>query len=576
MTGDRVGNGERAWLRPADAFILATVVAIAAVALAQSWNRWLDPIVDAGRDLYIPEQLRYGTKLYRDIVYFYPPLTPLLLALVTAVVGSSLSSYAAIGIVIAGLTMLLLYSLGRVVADRAVGGFAAALFAACSIATPWSRGGNYIAPYAHAATLAMLFFVGFACFFGAYLFVSRRPSFLVAALLCALAASWTKVEFAAFTTALLIVFTALHRISWRWIAAYAAAFAAVAGFVSQYFGDSPPDRTWFRGNVFPESMLGSRSLAGFYATVAGLQGWPSLLMVSLIGAAVFGAIVLLLRWAEGPRRWPLLVLAAIVAIAFGASQMFFRAWSILEIIVLVIALRRPREPLLFVTAFALCASSRIPLNIAPQWYGFVFCVPVYLLIAYFVVDWLPSHGVYSRQASKVWALAFAAAVLQWMVSANIAYAAKTHQITTPRGVVLDNSANRASILNQASAEIRRRGIRAIAFFPEGLALNYLWKIPTPLAYYTFTPAETASTLGETHALADLSARRPEWIAIVARDVSEFGYRGFGIDYDLRLSNAIRSGYRLEHKWSSPDFELLLLQRKGSEAGATMQRSVPRE
>jgi hypothetical protein len=57
---EQAATGKRAWLGPADAVILTIVVAIAVVALAQSWNRWLDPIVDAGRDLYIPEQLRHG------------------------------------------------------------------------------------------------------------------------------------------------------------------------------------------------------------------------------------------------------------------------------------------------------------------------------------------------------------------------------------------------------------------------------------------------------------------------------------------------------------------------------------
>jgi len=41
----------------------AIVVVIAAVALLQSWQRWLHPIIDTGRDLYIPEQLARGAKL---------------------------------------------------------------------------------------------------------------------------------------------------------------------------------------------------------------------------------------------------------------------------------------------------------------------------------------------------------------------------------------------------------------------------------------------------------------------------------------------------------------------------------
>lgn len=567
MSDDAVGGDRQPWFRTADAALLVAVIAVAAVALLQSWNRWLDPIVDSGRDLYIPEQLRHGAKLYRDIVYFYPPLTPYLLAAVTALVGSSLVSYTAIGIAIAALTALALYVSGRVLGNPVAGGAAAMLFAACSIATPWSRGGNYLFPYAHAAILAMLFFVSFGCFLLAYLFVDRRPSFLIAALIAALAASWTKVEFAIFTSVLLVVFAIVHRIAARWLAGYAAVFAGSIAFVSWTFRDAPPDRTWLRGNVLPDAMLGSRSLAGFYANVGGLGQWPLLLGASAIGAAIFCGIVLMLRFAKGRWRLPLAVLAALAAIVFGASQLFFRAWTVLELVAIVVALRRPREPLLVVAALALCASSRIAFNVTPQWYGFVLCVPVYLLMAYAVFEWLPARGLYSRSMALLWLLAFGAAAVQWMASAHLVYAARTHPIVSERGVLYDDNADRAAILNEASRVLKQRAIRSIAFFPEGLTLNYLFGTPTRLAYYTFTPAETGTPVGEANALADLTAKRPESIAIVARDVREFGARGFGVDYDLRLASAIRSQYALERRWSSERFEFLLLRRRTSAASS---------
>ena len=80
------------------AILIATVIAVAAIAFVQSYARWLDPIIDTGRDLYIPEQIARGAKLYRDIRYQYPPLAPYLLALITGAIGHSLAAYVAIGI----------------------------------------------------------------------------------------------------------------------------------------------------------------------------------------------------------------------------------------------------------------------------------------------------------------------------------------------------------------------------------------------------------------------------------------------------------------------------------------------
>jgi len=77
---------------------IAIVIAVAVVVLVRANGCALDPIIDTGRDLYIPEQIRGGgVKLYRDILYYYPPLAPYLLALITAMTGSSLAAYTMIG-----------------------------------------------------------------------------------------------------------------------------------------------------------------------------------------------------------------------------------------------------------------------------------------------------------------------------------------------------------------------------------------------------------------------------------------------------------------------------------------------
>ena len=92
MSSERVaGSGWRAGF-------IAVLLIVAAVAFIQSYQRWLDPIIDTGRDLYIPEQLLNGARLYGDIRYQYPPLAPYVLAVLTSVVGHSLAAYTVIGL----------------------------------------------------------------------------------------------------------------------------------------------------------------------------------------------------------------------------------------------------------------------------------------------------------------------------------------------------------------------------------------------------------------------------------------------------------------------------------------------
>lgn len=58
--------------RPAHpALHLALLAGLSVWQLAVSWRRWADPIVDFGRELYIPWRLSEGAVLYRDVEDFY-------------------------------------------------------------------------------------------------------------------------------------------------------------------------------------------------------------------------------------------------------------------------------------------------------------------------------------------------------------------------------------------------------------------------------------------------------------------------------------------------------------------------
>src|SRR5438067_11091488 len=129
--------------------LLAFLILIAAVAFIQSFQCWLDPIIDTGRDLYIPEQLAHGAKLYTNIRYQYPPLAPYLLALITTIIGHSLASYMAIGI---AQSMTVAASLW-IALRRPLPAFAATLsFAAMCFCGASTWGANFLFPYSYGAT----------------------------------------------------------------------------------------------------------------------------------------------------------------------------------------------------------------------------------------------------------------------------------------------------------------------------------------------------------------------------------------------------------------------------------------
>lgn len=551
--------------RSTSAALMGVVVAAAAVAILQSWRGWLDPIIDTGRDLYIPEQMRHGITLYRDIAYYYPPLTPYLLALVTAITGSSIAAYIGIGMAIAALTIAALWFAARVTGGPLTAFSAALLFATCSIAGRSTWGTNYFFPYSHAATLATLFFVAFVAFLCDFLFGRRQPYLLGIALAFAFAASWTKAEYAVFTAALILVAFAAHRLRPVWLAAYVGIALASVALTSFLLRGYPEGRHWFFDNVAPSTLLRSPYLRDFYREVTGVAHWPALTGRSIAGALILVAIVALLAAAERTpqrsKRVLCFVIAAVAASLLLFDDRFFRAWTVLQVALIPFALRRPREPLLILLAASLCTTSRVFFNIVPVWYGFVFVVPLYVLLSYALFAWLPDMGVYSRATARALLVLVIVIALQSLGSAHLTYGRKTHPIATDRGIIFDALASRADAIETLRRDASRLGIRSLVVMPEGLALNYVLRIPTPIAYYTFTPPEAADPAAEARILAEFESKRPEWIAFVPRAVTEFGAKQFGVDYDRRLMAYIRRHYAAAETIRGSGFSIELLRRR---------------
>lgn len=514
---------------------LAILAAVAALAIAQSWQRWLDPIIDAGRDLYIPEQLRHGVVLYRDLQYFYPPLTPYLLAAITFVTGSSLAAYTAIGIAISLLTATLLY----VIAGREAGFAAALLFLSCSMAGASTFGCNYIFPYAHAATIGMLFVLG-SCAFA----LARKP---VPAVLLAIAAAWTKIDFIVIGAAILVAAWIARRLSWRALAAYVGGLAITAAALHGMFGRA----LW--SNMFPSALLTGAHAQFFYRQVSGIANWRAEIgpiVIATLLAGAFGAALALFERTQ--RKWLLLI--AIALLAFSLTD-FFRSWTLLQLALIPLGLKHRDEPLIVLLTFSLASTSRIFLHLTPEWYGFVFIVPLYLLIGYVVFDWLPLRGAYSQRTARFWLVPIAVVAIVALRHEHLVWKQKSYPVATRRGTFYDMNPDRAKILNAALPELARS--QSLAVIPEGLAVNYFAGVPTNLTVYTFTPAEVED---DTAAAAELRARHPARVALVTRDMREFGSRGFGIDYGLQLAAVLRADYKVERRWDAPRFSLVLLRR----------------
>ncbi len=545
--------------------VLVVVAAVATLALGQSWGAWLDPIIDTGRDLYVPERIRSGARLYADVLYFYPPATPLLLAALTALTGSSLAAYVGIGLGIAAATAAALWCLVRPLAGPFAAGSALTLFASFNLAGVGGWGSNYLFPYAHAATLAMLFFLTAAALLSRHFFQAPRRWQLVAALALLLAASWTKLEYAAFGLLLVLFAVVVHRVRWTWLAGYLGVGAVSLGLAALVFGRQP-----LLANILPPSLLAGSAARLFYGSVTGAARPAASALGALRGALLVGVFVLLVAALDReldragrasalrPDGRPLvLVLLGLLFVATGfllAGDSFFRAWSLLLPVLLVFALRRPRQPLLFLTFVALCGVSRITLNLVPAWYGFVFTLPLYALVAYVLFAWLPERRLYSRRLALLWIPVVVVLAGRGLLMGRAHYA-EASPVATARGTYRDVVPERGRAIQGLLGHLAAAPPRSLVVLPEGLAINYLARVPSPIPFHTFTPVEIAGE--EDAVVAALARRPPEAVAIVSRDMREFGSRGFGVDYGQPIVRWLAAGYRLEATWGEPPWRVAL-------------------
>jgi hypothetical protein len=527
---------------------IATLFVVAAIAFAQSYGRWLDPLIDTGRDLYIPEQLARGAKLYRDIRYQYPPLLPYLLSLITSAVGRSLASYMAIGIAQSVVAAAAIYLAARKAAGW-LGAFAATLlFVSLCLTNASTWGVTWMFPYSYAATFGMTFLL---IALAALLY--ERPALAVAALVLA---AWCKVELAVAATLIVAGLTMTRRLAPRYAAAWLASMGVTFGIAALYFRDT----AWLSGNLFAASLTQGESASVFFARVSGRADW-----LRNLGAALTGiGVIVIVKIAIRRFRWPMALAVVLACTLFVHDDQLIRAFGILQWVVLLAAAREENRPLFTLALFSIAATLRIWLNVSPGWYGFTLVAPVFVLMAAVLFE--------RKRLAALWLIPIGVLCGRQLYEQHARYAVKTHPIVSMRGTFYDSNADRAAILDDFLRHVRGGTLVVI---PEGLTLNYLAGATTPLTYHTLTPVEIDDPRIEAAIVRELAARPPDRIVILDRDVREFGYRGFGVDYGMHLAAWVGAHYDVEARLRGPRFWMVVFKRKVPPPGVMTPRGAPR-
>jgi hypothetical protein len=582
------------------------VVPLAAVAgLTWSWGAWPDPVIDFGRELYVPWRLSQGEVLYRDIVSFNGPFSHYLLAGWFAITGPSLLALVGLNVAILGATLALAHAmLSRVASVGAatvscltfLGVFAFGHLAPSHMEPMGNF--NWITPYSHELTHGIaLALLALYCVFR---FCSSSRAIWAAAAGLALGGVFlTKAE----------VFAA-------------AAIASGAGLAGSLWLERAPLKrslevlgAWTLCAVLPalaSACLLATAMPARAALLGTLGTWPHLLETThtelpyfgwglgtddlpasfarILGwlgiyAAAFAAMAAVARRGCGAARAPIVVAGALagstVAIAWlaGGWIAWFdgevlqwndvaQPWQLLLLLVLAgcarPVLRRSVEPAkrpvavlrIALVTFSLALLAKMFFNVRVYHYGFALAAPAAWIIVALFWSWLPDwmdrrygNGALLRGAFlSVWCVTMAAHIAH----ANANIETKVHVVGA--GSDSFRAPARGEIFAEALDYLEQHAKpgETLAALPEGAMLNYLTRKVTPTPFLQYTPP-LIILFGEDEMLESLRNDPPHWIALIHRNDQDYGKPFFGRDYGSKLREWIARHYLQVKRCGAPPF-----------------------
>jgi hypothetical protein len=561
--------------------------AIVFVALAMwSWRKWPDPLVDFGRELYLSWQIDRGHVLYRDLASLFGPLSPYVNALWFRLFGPSLLTLALCNLAILAATVVGLYHLIRVSTDRITAtavGLATLLLFGFSQYVPVGNY-NFVTPYSHGATHGIALSVAMLALLHHALRTLNRGTATLAGV-CFGLALLTKPEIgAAATAAALVAWSAAGALGGRdrsnlrsslplfVVAAAAPSLAfffyfntlmstgqsvrAIAGAWVPLVGTGIAANDFYRHSAGLDAPIANAvrmaaTFAGFLAFVAAAAAisWNAdasrraSTLIRILRVCLLAATILVLRYVAFARALPLIVLTALLA----SSALFVRRRGDRERAVAV-------APLMTCAALALVLLGKMALNARIEHYGFYLALPA-MAVTIVLVSWMVPQFLASFRSDAA-GRSFRQLAL-WALAVAIApYLGLAHGWNRSKSIPIGDGADRfyASALpgqwqGRALQDVLTslKGLAApgdtLAVLPEGVMVNYLTRLDSPLPVVNLMPPELLA-FGQDEILRALIANAPDFVVLIQRDTSEYGYPPFGTDrrYGLEIVRWLRAHY----------------------------------
>jgi hypothetical protein len=559
--------GNRQSLRFLSLLPYATFALLATV----SWNRWIEPYVDTGRELMVPWRLAQGERLYAEIHFHHGPLAPYLGAAIDRSAGRCLPARTGLAL---GIALLHLAALRRLLRGLLPAGRAALTTAIAVAAAIFLRPGGWLFPFSFDMAIAVAVLT-WALVFATRAQTSRADGRAGVCLLLALLAR-PELAVAGLLLVGLTVLREPRRLFLLALFPFTAA-AAVYGIVSA--GIPPSDLVadgWLR-MIDPPA-----AYANVYRAYAGLDriGLRSAelllaaIVLAILAALLVAAAFMASRAGAGSRTVSTGVMIAATAVLVALAALRLRPpTSLAETVSLFPPLPRV-IPISLAAAAVLRLLVRLggrqprgPLGGVPDavvWMAALFGSRIFLAAGYvgpYDAYFLPLPltvaitGLYAladRAAPAVGAALprLTSAALAVFLTFRVAAIADlyrrgawSHVVTPAGGLWLPEPEGVTT--RQALADLQNHfpAHSTLTGFPEGGFFNYVLGRRNPFWLDQFFPGHLDGA-GEARAVALFDDRPPDVILYANVLAVGEGSRVFGRDYLARLDEEVRSRSRV--------------------------------
>lgn len=566
---------------------LAIPALVAAFFVWWNWGIWADPIVDFGRELYVPWRLNEGEALGRDIAWFNGPLSQHFNASLFAIFGTSLRTIVISNLVLVVITMAVLYKVLREHVEARSACIGVLSFVSlCAFSQHEALANfNWLCPYSHEITHGVLLglVVVLAC--GSWITTPRRRSLVLAGFACGLCFLTKPETFLAASAALIASVTfAQIRLGRRSAVDLAAVLGAglvpVVVAFAYLSAQSDASTAWalVRGAW---KHVGDPRLSEllFYKSSLGLdEPGERLAIMASASAAWIGLVALVYGLGRLASARPALEMAlaaiAFLAITAGVAfadgsddqhRVFEAMYTPLPLVMLACALvasgRAWRSGLvrdavrLPFVVFALLLLAKLGINARIYHYGFALAVPALALTVALATEAIPVALSRRRAAIRVTragltAACLGAAILGFRI--NEGYRSQKIDFVgqgADKFRAVDGSWRIQMMLDHLRNVPAEATVLAL---PEGITLNYLMRRRTPIRVINFMPPELIM-FGEREIVDELNANAPAYVLCRTRLTNEYGVPMFGTDYAQSITEWLRKNYEVVERASlGPD------------------------